>query len=199
MQAGGCLWIWVATGSSSSAGFTASLKWFLYRLSWALSFTDERTAAEDHGIVTIRFEGDRIGLVEVSWGKPGGMDDRAELLGSRGVTYADLLHGSSLTTYSDVGYGYAVEKSATTAGWTFTMFEELWNYGFPQEVEHFVRCVRDDLEPIETGEDGRAVLEVIYGAYRSARSGRTEFPLRVTAAEAARSPIEQMRASAPAQ
>ncbi len=159
----------------------------------------ERTAAEDHGIVTIRFEGDRIGLVEVSWCKPGGMDDRAELLGSRGVTYADLLHGSSLTTYSDVGYGYAVEKSATTTGWTFTMFEELWNYGFPQEVEHFVRCVRDDLEPIETGEDGRAVLEVIYGAYRSARSGRTEFPLRVTAAEAARSPIDQMRASAPAQ
>ena len=159
----------------------------------------QRTAAEDHAIVTIRFEGDRIGLVEVSWGKPGGMDDRAELLGSRGVTYADLLHGSSLTTYSDVGYGYAVEKSATTAGWTFTMFEELWNYGFPQEVEHFVRCVRDDLEPIETGEDGKAVLEVIYAAYRSARSGRTEFPLRISAAEAARSPIDQMRASATAQ
>jgi myo-inositol 2-dehydrogenase/D-chiro-inositol 1-dehydrogenase len=159
----------------------------------------ERTTAEDHAVVIIRFEGNRIGIVEVSWGKPGGMDDRAELLGSRGVTYADLLHGSSLTTYSEVGYGYAVEKSPTTAGWTFTMFEELWNYGFPQEVEHFVRCVRDDLEPIETGEDGKTVLEVMYGAYRSARSGRTEFPLRVNAAEAARSPIDQMRASATAQ
>jgi myo-inositol 2-dehydrogenase / D-chiro-inositol 1-dehydrogenase len=155
-----------------------------------------RTTAEDHAIVTIRFEGGQLGVIEVSWGKPGGMDDRAELLGTRGVTYADLLHGSALTTYSDVGYGYAVEKSPSTTGWTFTMYDELWNYGFPQELEHFVRCVRDDLDPLETGEDGKAVLEIIYGAYRAARSGRTAFPIQVTSEEAARPPVDQLRADA---
>jgi hypothetical protein len=32
------------------------------------------------------------------------MDDRAEIAGSQGITYADLMRGSSLSTYSDAGY-----------------------------------------------------------------------------------------------
>jgi myo-inositol 2-dehydrogenase/D-chiro-inositol 1-dehydrogenase len=69
-----------------------------------------------------------------------------------------LLRGSSLTTYSDVGYGYAVEKAPDTRGWTFTMFDELWNSGFPQEMDHFARCVADDVVPRETGEDAARFL-----------------------------------------
>ena len=87
-------------------------------------------------------------------------------------TYADLLHGSSLETYSEVGYGYAVEKAPTTQGWTFTMYEELWNYGFPQEMRHFARCVRGKETPIADGETGRVVQEVLYAAYASAGQGK---------------------------
>lgn len=64
-----------------------------------------------------------------------------------------------------------MEKAATTNGWTFTMSEEAWNYGFPQEMAYFPRCVAEDLEPLETREDGRKILEVIYAAYESARRG----------------------------
>jgi predicted dehydrogenase len=152
----------------------------------------QRTRAEDHAIVTLRFEGRRAALIEASWAKPGGMDDRAEIVGSRGVTYADLLRGSSLTTFSDVGYGYAVEKAPDTRGWTFTMFDELWNYGFPQEMDHFARCVAEDAAPRETGEDGRAVLEIIYAAYRAARHGRVELPLQLTDEEAGQPPFAQL-------
>jgi len=155
----------------------------------------QRTSADDHAIVIIRFEGRRVGLIEVSWAKPGGVDDRVEIVGSAGVTYADLLRGSSLTTFSGVGYGYAVEKAPDTRGWTFTMFDELWNSGFPQEMDHFVRCVAEDTVPDESGEDGRAVLEIIYAAYRAARDGRVEFPLRLTDEEAARPPFEQLYAA----
>jgi len=152
----------------------------------------QRTRADDHAIVTLRFDRRRAAVIEASWAKPGGMDDRAEILGSRGVTYADLLRGSSLTTFSDVGYGYAVEKAPDTRGWTFTMFEELWNYGFPQEMDHFARCVAEDAVPRETGEDGRAVLEIIYAAYRAARHGRVELPLQLTDEEAALPPFAQL-------
>ena len=85
---------------------------------------------------------------------------------------ADLLRGSSLTTYSATGYGYALEKAESTQGWTFTMFEETWNYGFPQEMEHFVRCIQGKEQPRSTGEDGRAVLEAIIAAYASAARGK---------------------------
>jgi myo-inositol 2-dehydrogenase / D-chiro-inositol 1-dehydrogenase len=152
----------------------------------------QRTRAEDHAIVTVRFDGPRVGLIEASWAMPGGMDDRAEIVGSRGVTYADLVRGSSLATFSDVGYGYAVEKAPDTRGWTFTVFEEVWNSGFPQEMDHFVRCVAEDAVPGETGEDGRAVLEIIYAAYRAARLGRVDLPLRLTDDEAAQPPFAQL-------
>ena len=52
-----------------------------------------------------------------------------------------------------------------------TMFDETWNYGFPQEMEHFVRCMRGEDEPRSTGEDGRAVLEAVIAAYASAGRG----------------------------
>jgi predicted dehydrogenase len=157
----------------------------------------EHTRAEDHAIVTIRFAGRRAALIEASWAKPGGVDDKAEILGSRGVTYADLMRGSSLTTFSEVGYGYATEKAPDTRGWTFTVSDELWNSGFPQEMDHFARCVAEDTAPQETGEDGLAVLEIIYAAYRAARHGRVELPLQLTEEEAGRPPFAQLDAAAP--
>jgi predicted dehydrogenase len=132
-----------------------------------------RTAAEDHAIVVVTFAGGVVGLNETSWVQQGGMQDRAEIYGTKGVTYADLLMGSSLVTYSEAGYGYAVEKAGATAGWSFTMYEEVWHSGFVAEMQHFIDCVAHDREPIETGEDGRAVLEMIYAAYESARTGQT--------------------------
>jgi myo-inositol 2-dehydrogenase/D-chiro-inositol 1-dehydrogenase len=60
----------------------------------------------------------------------------------------------------------------STRGWTFTMFEEAWNYGFPQEMQHFARCVRGEEQPIVTGEDGREVLKILCAAYQSAGEKR---------------------------
>jgi len=137
----------------------------------------DRTRGDDNSILIVEFEGGATALIEDSWAKEGGMDDTAEFYGSEGVIYADVLRGSSLVTYSKGGYGYAVEKAASTAGWTFAMYEESWNYGFPQELDHFVKCVKYDRQPMETGEDGRAVLEILFAGYESAATGKkVEFP-----------------------
>jgi myo-inositol 2-dehydrogenase / D-chiro-inositol 1-dehydrogenase len=131
-----------------------------------------KTKGEDNAILILEFENGVIGLAEESWTKPGGMDDRAEVYGSKGVAYADLLHGNAITAYSAEGYDYSVEKGGSTQGWSFPIYEEAWNYGFHQEMAHFVDCVRLDLKPEVTGEDGRAALEVIFAAYESARTGK---------------------------
>jgi len=89
--------------------------------------------------------------------------------------------GNALPTYSEQGFGYAVEKAATTKGWTYPVFEEHWNYGFPQEMRHFARCVRGKETPISDGETGRVVQEVLYAAYASAGLGRKiTLPFRPT-------------------
>ncbi len=135
----------------------------------------DKTKGEDNAVIIVRFqtdEGEVIGVAEESWAKKGGMDDTAEVHGSGGVAYADLLQGNSILTYSESGYAYAVEKAGLTRGWSFTAFEELWNYGFPQEFAHFIDCVAHDKQPLVTGEDGRAVLEIILAAYASAGAGQ---------------------------
>lgn len=136
-----------------------------------------RTQGEDHCICIIEFENGAMGVAENSWGKTGGIDDRCEIYGTQGNTRADLIHGNALITHSRSGYGYAVEKADTTTGWTFTGFEEEWNYGFPQEMQHFINVVKGLEEPVETGEDGLEVLKIIYAAYQSAGEGRRiDFP-----------------------
>ncbi|THH40249.1 Gfo/Idh/MocA family protein [Neolewinella litorea] len=136
------------------------------------SVHQDKTLGDDNAIVILEFEDGVVAVMEESWTKPGGMDDRAEIHGSGGVAYADVLQGNSIKTYSSTGVGYAVEKAGHTVGWSYTMYEEIWNYGFPQEFEHFVDCVKNDRKPLVTGEDGKAVLEVIFAAYASAGTGR---------------------------
>lgn len=135
-------------------------------------FHKEITDCDDNTITIVEFDNGVMGIAEDSWAKPGGMDDRIEVYGNKGVSYADLFRGNSALTYSKDGYGYAMEKAGFTQGWTFTIFEEAFNQGYPQELSHFIECIREDKTPAVTGEDGRAVLEMIYAAYISAGTGK---------------------------
>jgi predicted dehydrogenase len=132
----------------------------------------DRTKGEDNSVVIIEFENGVTAVAENSWAKHGGMDDRSEVHGTGGVIYADLFMGNSAISYSKHGYGYAMEKADTTVGWSFTVFEEVFNQGYPHELKHFVDCVRNNKEPLVTGEDGRVVLEILYAAYASAGQGK---------------------------
>lgn len=131
-----------------------------------------RTRAEDNSLIIVEFDTGAIGVAENSWAKQGGMDDRIEVYGTGGVIYADLFVGNSALTFSEKGYGYAMEKAGSTQGWSFTVFEEAFNQGYPHELKHFIECVREDKQPMVTGEDGRAVMELMLAAYESARTGQ---------------------------
>ncbi len=141
-------------------------------LSTQVNASRTKGEGDDEAITIIEFENGAVGMVESSWNRPGGMDDSIEVFGDKGQTYADMLMGNALPTYSEVGFGYAVEKASSTRGWTYPVFEEHWNYGFPQEMRHFARCVRGKEKPISDGETGRVVQEILYAAYASAGLGR---------------------------
>ncbi len=132
----------------------------------------DRTKGEDNSVVIVEFENGVTAVAENSWAKHGGMDDKSEVYGTGGVVYADLFMGNAAISYSKTGYGYAMEKADTTIGWSFTVFEEVFNQGYPHELKHFIECVQQDKQPLVTGEDGRAVLEIIYAAYASAGEGK---------------------------
>ena len=131
-----------------------------------------RTRGEDNAVTILEFENSVTAIAENSWAKHGGMDDFCEVYGTGGVIFADLFRGNAALAYSRKGYGYALEKADMTSGWSFPVFEEAFNQGYPQELKHFIDCVRNDKAPKTSGEDGRAVLEIIYAAYASAAAGK---------------------------
>ena len=131
-----------------------------------------KTRGDDETFCLLEFANGALGMIENSWARRGGMDDRIEVFGSGGLTYANLHMGNSLPTYSESGYGYAVEKAPSTKGWSYPVFEELWNYGLPQEMAHFSRCVRGKEHPQATGEDGLVVMKALYAGYASAGEAR---------------------------
>ena len=74
-----------STASRRSESVTAELGTYVH---------GDRTRGEDHGIAIVAVRGRTgSGWSRTSWAKRGGMDDRAEIFGSEGVTYADLLRG----------------------------------------------------------------------------------------------------------
>ncbi len=142
----------------------------------------DKTRGEDTAITIIKFKGGVTGVSEVSWAKKGGYDDRAEVYGLKGISFADM--SSSLRTYSEIGFEYVSEKAPISLGWSYPIFEEEWQSGFPQMFSHFIDCVKNNKIPIITGEDGKVILEMVFAAYKSAKEGKkVKLPFKSYAAK----------------
>ncbi len=124
--------------------------WFLSRAGDQERLLPARHAGprrQDHAATTMPRASSNSRTARSGSSRTAGRSAAGWTIGSRssatlGLTYANLHMGNALPTYSETGYGYAVEKAPSTKGWSYPVYEELWNYGFPQEMRHFARCVR---------------------------------------------------------
>jgi len=133
---------------------------------------------DDHVILIVEFEGGKLALAESSWTLKGGMISIAEVHGTKGVIHANLLQdGYGLKVFSEEGYGEEDFDKAGSMGWHHPDWEWLWQNGYPQEMADFVNCIRNGGSPIESGVDGKVILEIMTAGYLSAATGKKiEFP-----------------------
>ena len=94
-------------------------------------------------------------------------NDKTRIIGSTGIIDADHYGKVRLGTAS--GWDVVAEQVA---------FDFLGDYldpnrlkGFAAQVEDFAAAIREDREPVVTGRDGRAAVEMVEAADRSAASG----------------------------
>jgi predicted dehydrogenase len=102
------------------------------------------------------------------------VDERVEITGSEGTLLVDgcttpVLGGPPLTLIRDGRVR------------PFEGLRHDWLDSFVDSTRHFVRCIRHGGEPQLTGQRGRAVLQFVLAALRSAETGRPERPDEVIA------------------
>ncbi len=128
---------------------------------------------EDLALVTIRFEGDRIGEIETSYyATGGGADDKAEIYGNQGTIFLDLYRRNPIVVHSRAGYGNLGHSRFLSAeeddkGWSFPIPEENYSLGYFHEQKHFLQCILRDQRPSINLDDGRTTLEIVLAAYKS--------------------------------
>jgi predicted dehydrogenase len=138
---------------------------------------------DDHCIVHLEMEDGRTALVEAGWTLQGGMSSIAHLQGTEGVLEIDLLRENGIRMFSLRG------AEDLTPGWSSPDYEWLWQNGYPQEMTELARAIREGRAASESGEDGRAVLEIVWAAYASAKERRT-IELPYVPPQSAATPVE---------
>lgn len=117
-----------------------------------------------------------------SWAYVGaGLRIQLELLGPEyALEYSSLNTGLKIFMSREVRGSEGedlVEKQNAEQGLMPVLEDEAGVYGYTDENRHMVECFRKGVRPLETFEDGLAVVEILMGLYRSAEIGATvNFP-----------------------
>jgi predicted dehydrogenase len=172
----------------SVSGTIASLKWsrpeYVERLRTMMGSEVDYASkpAEDfaRGTIVLADEDKRPVIIEAttSWSYVGpGLRLQMELLGPEYAMEFNSLNTGLRIFMSRAISGRAgedlVEKQNAEQGLMPVLDDEAALYGYTLEDRHMVECFRRGTRPLETFEDGAAVVELLMALYKSAETGRT--------------------------
>ncbi len=121
---------------------------------------------DDSVFLTLKFAGGAVGCIQVAWILPEqashNLDAYLEVTGTKGALFIDTPNAgvrfeSQRPSRIDTTYGFAI--GGQTGG------------ALREEVEHFLRCVREGSEPLIDGRQARAAVAVVEAATESVRTG----------------------------
>lgn len=131
---------------------------------------------EDWAAALITFEDGSKATIHSTDVSLGGVKNLISVYLSNAVAQININPNNSLVVYSPEGniFGseYITEKVETKAGWQFPSPDEDWMRGYPQELEDFINAIIEDREPVSGADLAYETVEVIYGAYLSAETGK---------------------------
>ena len=124
----------------------------------------EQMEGEDCAVVSLRFKSGAIGSFSCSWSaKAPAPEESLQVFGTKGSLIAEsTIRGLILRSEApQFGLGEVREFA----------FRDDHAESVRRVLEAFVACVRDDLPPPVSGEDGRAALALTLACYRSQAEG----------------------------
>ncbi|KPJ58301.1 MAG: hypothetical protein AMS15_08745 [Planctomycetes bacterium DG_23] len=117
----------------------------------------------DYGLVLVRFKNGLIAHIEGSWAEVSGFFTAIEVAGDKGLITLDSREARPLTI-----------NLRPAEGKTFRPQSEVprTKSGSLLEIEHFVECIKEDREPLVTGEEATKALALALAALESIKTGK---------------------------
>ncbi|QHW33366.1 Gfo/Idh/MocA family oxidoreductase [Paenibacillus rhizovicinus] len=121
------------------------------------------TRSPDHAFVTLRFRSGAIGYANGSWAFPEGFATRLEVAGDGGI----------LSVNSEDAVTNQVRLAAKEANQAAVQIPQsaLDRSPYDTELDHFLRCIEDGIDPVLTAEDAYEALRISLACIQSAVTG----------------------------
>lgn len=116
----------------------------------------------DYALLTLRFESGVIAHLEGTWAHEG-FSTSLEIAGEKGIIDYDSKKEQSI---------YAQIRQNDTSGGVAVPSSPLKEDPYFKELEHFMKCIDSDSEPIVTSEDAYKALEISLAALESIKTGK---------------------------
>lgn len=133
---------------------------------------------EDNCVAIANFDDGAIACIDLSGSLPlnSPTDLRFEILGDKGCIYIDEFR-SYLMVNSEVGYETNPEDIVTGVTFPDVMWHSKIEGGANRMQREFIRCIREDINPSPSVEDGARACEISWAALNSLYSKKLE-PVR---------------------
>ena len=116
----------------------------------------------DRSVVVLRFRNKALGVIDGACPAKYGYDARVEILGTEGVMLVGERNNQAVIICTKQRGAYSS---------SFPSWRDRFREGYLEEDRHFADCIANDKEPLASGEDGRAVLELTLAATKSFKTG----------------------------
>jgi myo-inositol 2-dehydrogenase/D-chiro-inositol 1-dehydrogenase/scyllo-inositol 2-dehydrogenase (NAD+) len=123
----------------------------------------ERGATAEHFydtmLATLRFASGGVGSISGVCPCDYGYDARVEIVGKKGIMQIGEMQGQAVVVCVDRDHGLVTP--------IFRRWPERFAWGYINEMQHFVECIRGDMQPRVTGHDGRWALAGVLAGTKS--------------------------------
>ena len=167
-------WAWDLNKSNGMLAEVNSHDWDTVR--WLMGSDYERVYAEtsnfkgashhitspnfyDNALVSIRFENGGLGSISGVCPCDYGYDARVEIVGDKGIMQIGELQGQAVIICTNRDQGLITP--------VFRTWPERFAWGYINEMQHFIHCIRADQAPLVGGEEGRWAVAGVLAATKS--------------------------------
>jgi predicted dehydrogenase len=148
------------------------LQWFMGGVKGVAGMTRaavHRIETEDLGVAAVEYQNGALGVIEGSTCVTPGYKERIEIHGTRGSL---KLEGGLVTEWRVEGCRPEDYLDAVKMSYGETNSPAISDVNHRAQFEDFIAAVREDREPLVTGEEGIKSLAIVLAIYESSRKGQ---------------------------